>query len=105
MREISTPLRLTVIVTVPIMCRVSNDCNVVVGLKQDNSEIYFNLCSMTFNNRTASRVFEIAVKRDFIYGRNKQTRVKLEVQNQTDAVDFINHHNIPEIVVSFTLMD
>ena len=100
MHETSHPLRFTVTVTVPIVCRVSNDCNVIVRIKQDNSEIYLSLCSMRFHNRTASHVFDLAVKRDFIYGRNKQTRVKLLVQNQTDPIDFIDHHDIPEIVVS-----
>lgn len=100
MREISKPLQLTVTVTVPIVCRLSNDCSVIVRLTQDNSEVYLSLCSMVFKNGSDSQVFEIAVKRDFIYGRIKQTIVKLEVESLKDPVDFISHHELRDIVVS-----
>ena len=100
MREASKPLRFTVIATVPIVCSLSNDCSIVVRITQDNSEVYLSLCSMRFTNGSASQVFEIAVKRDFIYGTNKQTIVKLEVENPKDPIDFINHHKIRDIVVS-----
>ena len=104
MREISRPLQFAVTATVPIVCNISNNCSIVVRIKQDNSEIYFSLCSMLFDYRTASHVFNLAVKRDFIYGRNKQTRVKLEVENQADSVYFVGY-NIPEIMVSSTLIE
>ena len=102
MREISKPLRFRVEVTVPIVCNESsNDCNVIVRMIQDNSEIYLSLCSIVFKNgETNSHEFEVAAKRDFIYGRSKHTRVKVEVESETGAVNFVNHHKIAELLVS-----
>ena len=100
MQEASAPLKMTMEITVPIICNVSNDCNVIVRITQDNSEVYLNLCSLTFTNETTARVFKIAVKRDFLYGTNKQTIIKFEVEKLNAPIDFINHHKIPEVVVS-----
>ena len=100
MRETSAPLKLAVAVTVPIICNFSRNCSVLVRVTQDNSEVYFSLCSMTFENGSASQIFEISVKRDFIYGVNKQATIKLELDNKADPFAFNNHHEIPSIVVS-----
>ena len=99
MRETSAPLKLTVVVTVPIVCNISRECKVIVRITQGNSEVYLSLCSLSFTNGNTAQAFEIAVKRDFIYGTDKQTIVKLEVENLNDPVDFVNHHKIPEVVV------
>ena len=100
MQEISAPLKLTVKVTVPMICNVSSNCGIIVRIAQANSEVYLSLCSLRLTNESTSQAFEIAVKRDFIYGRNKQTSIKLEVESFNDPVDFINHHKIPEVIVS-----
>ena len=102
MRETSAPLRLAVVVTVPIACSVSSDCNVLVRIAQDNSEMYLSLCSLSFRNGTTTQAFEIAVKRDFLYGTDKQSIIRLEVENLNDPVYFVRHHKIPEIVVSIS---
>ena len=100
MQETSAPLNVTMQVTVPIVCNVTSDCNVLVRMTQDNSEVYLSLCSLRFTNESADQVFQIAVHRDFLYGTNKQTKIKFEVENLNDPVYFVNHHKIPEIVVS-----
>ena len=100
MQETSAPLKLTVKVTVPIVCNVSNDCRIVLQTTQDNSEIYLSLCSFELTNEIVSQTFEIAVKRDFLHDTNKQTIVGLQIEKWTDPVDFINHHKIPDIMVS-----
>ena len=100
MQEISAPLKLTVKVTVPIVCNISRDCSVVIRITQDNSEVYLSLCSLRFTNGSAAQAIEIAVKRDFTYGRDKQAVVRFEIENLNDPGEFINHRKLPDIVVS-----
>ena len=100
--EASKPMKLTVIVTVPIVCKTGSPCKLVIQLDQDNLDVFLGACVIEFNPGPANQtqIIEIVAKRDFVNDGTQRVSIRIKIVSHVGLPDWNNHHKIKNIIVS-----
>ena len=100
--EASKPIKLSVVVTIPIVCPSSKPCRLRIQLDQDNPDAFLSACVVEFQPGKAnqSKTIEIVAKRDFINDGTQRVTIRIRIIEVAGLPDWDNHHGIKDIIVS-----
>ena len=98
-REAGEPLRITVSRTVDVVCSGSKQCSVRLYISHDNPEILLSTCSVLLDNKRSSQTIEVHAKRDFIDDGDKSVTLKMAIDQDTNATDWLTHQEFDIINV------
>ena len=101
--ESGKPLKLTVRVTVPIICSVGNSCLILIDMTTSNLDGLLDVCMLEFKPGPANQtqIVHFAAKRDFVLDGNNLVRIKLKVMRKGDPVGWGVNYTIADVLVSY----
>eukprot|EP00795_Rhopilema_esculentum_P008755 gene8755-14781_t len=96
-REAGEPLKITVSRTIDVVCSGSKQCSVRLYISHDNPEILLSTCSVLLDNKRSSQTIEVHAKRDFIDDGDKSVTLKMAIDQDTNATDWLSHQEFDNI--------
>ena len=101
--ESETPLKLAVMLTVPIICKVGNSCRVLVDINTDNFDGLLDVCMLEFKPgpATQTQIVQFAAKRDFVLDGSNLVRLKLKATRKGDLIGWDENHKITDVLVGY----
>ena len=97
-------LKITLKVTVPIVCQTKG-CNVTIVFTQNNNNVYLRSCSIVFLPGPANQThdLEIIAVRDFVNNGDYVVIITPKIIHSEDLGDFVKHPPLPQVIVSIVV--